>query len=61
MAVQSIYSGSTTNLSGGMLIGLVEVTMAYQKNQFNRVHLLTDGMANVWVTDHDKLVPRPGN
>ncbi len=58
MAVESIYSGGTTNLSGGMLMGMREVKLAYRENQINRVLLLTDGMANVGVTDHRALVEK---
>lgn len=58
MAVESIYSGGSTNLSGGMLMGLREVKLAYKENQINRVLLLTDGMANVGVTDHGALVEK---
>jgi len=58
MAVQIIYPGSTTNLSGGMLMGLREVKLAYKENQINRVLLLTDGMANVGITDHNALVEK---
>ncbi|WP_066638535.1 vWA domain-containing protein [Desulfolucanica intricata] len=58
MAVKSIYSGSTTNLSGGLLMGFREVKLAYREKQINRVLLLTDGMANVGITDHDKLVAK---
>ncbi len=58
MAVESIYPGGSTNLSGGMLLGLREVKLAHKENQINRVLLLTDGMANVGVTDHGALVEK---
>lgn len=54
----SIYPGGSTNLSGGMLLGLREVRLAYKKEQINRVLLLTDGMANVGVTDHSQLIEK---
>ncbi|ABO50756.1 von Willebrand factor, type A [Desulforamulus reducens MI-1] len=58
MAVESIYPGGSTNLSGGMLLGVREVKLAHKENQINRVLLLTDGMANVGVTDHSALVEK---
>lgn len=58
MAVESIYPGGSTNLSGGMLLGLREIKLNHQANQINRVLLLTDGMANVGVTDHQALVEK---
>ncbi|PHJ38481.1 hypothetical protein P378_09395 [Desulforamulus profundi] len=60
MAVESIYPGGSTNLSGGMLLGLREVKLAHKENQINRVLLLTDGMANVGVTDHGAWWRRRG-
>jgi len=57
-SVMSIYPGGSTNLSGGMLLGLREVRLAYKKEQINRVLLLTDGMANVGVTDHSQLIEK---
>ena len=57
-SVMSIYPGGSTNLSGGMLLGLREVRLAYKIEQINRVLLLTDGMANVGVTDHSQLIEK---
>jgi len=57
-SIMSIYPGGSTNLSGGMLLGLREVRLAYKKEQINRVLLLTDGMANVGVTDHSQLIEK---
>lgn len=58
MAIESIYPGGSTNLSGGMLMGFREVKLAYEENQINRVLLLTDGMANVGITEHSALVEK---
>ncbi|MFN8530252.1 MAG: VWA domain-containing protein [Anaerolineae bacterium] len=54
-AIAKIRSGSSTNLSGGWLqgCGLVEANQA--EGQINRVLLLSDGLANVGVTDPDRL------
>ncbi|MDX2163750.1 MAG: VWA domain-containing protein [bacterium] len=53
--IQQIVSGNSTNLSGGWLqgCGLVEANQA--DGQINRVLLLTDGLANVGVTDPERL------
>lgn len=45
-------------MNGGMLMGFREVKLAYKENQINRVLLLTDGMANVGVTEHSALVEK---
>lgn len=59
-AVRSIRSGGCTNLSGGMLQGLQQVRLAYREGQVNRVLLLTDGLANVGITDPARLVAKAG-
>ncbi|NPV89947.1 MAG: VWA domain-containing protein [Firmicutes bacterium] len=53
--VKSIYPGGSTNLSGGMLAGISEVRKNFGRERINRVLLLTDGMANVGVTDPESL------
>ncbi len=54
-AIAQVYAGGSTNLSGGWLKGrkLVEKSLV---DGTNRVVLLTDGQANVGVTDPAKLV-----
>ncbi|MDH7480070.1 MAG: VWA domain-containing protein, partial [Syntrophomonadaceae bacterium] len=54
--VDKLYPGGCTNLSGGMLQGLSEVKKNLDPRRVNWVLLLTDGMANVGVTDHEALV-----
>jgi len=54
--IQAICSGGTTNLSGGMLTGFKEVKKMFSETQINRILLLTDGMANVGITDPQALV-----
>ena len=53
-AVQSIHSGGTTNLSGGWLKGLEELRRS-DEDATRKVLLLTDGLANVGITDADTL------
>lgn len=49
--INGIQSGGSTNLSGGFIRGCQEVMKETRSGQSNRVVLLTDGMANVGVTD----------
>ncbi|MHB0924048.1 MAG: vWA domain-containing protein [Bellilinea sp.] len=54
--ISSIRSGNTTNLSGGWTQGCQEVAAnAESRQQINRVLLLTDGLANVGITDTEVL------
>jgi len=53
-AIAGIYPGGSTNLSGGWLKGLEQLRKAGEG--VRRVVLLTDGLANVGVTDHPQLV-----
>lgn len=55
-SIQMIQTGETTNLSGGWIMGLTELIINYEKNHFHHVILLTDGLANRGVTDHEKLI-----
>ncbi|MGI6539217.1 MAG: vWA domain-containing protein [Bacillota bacterium] len=50
-AIDSIWPGGSTNLSGGLLRGYEEALKECRPGQVNRVLLLTDGMANVGVTN----------
>jgi Ca-activated chloride channel family protein len=50
-AIHSIEEGWSTNLSGGLLRGYEEALKECRQGQVNRVLLLTDGMANVGITD----------
>jgi len=51
-----IRSGGSTNLSGGMATGMQQIATHATAQQVNRVLLMTDGLANVGVTDPDTLV-----
>jgi Ca-activated chloride channel family protein len=53
-AIAAIVSGGSTNLSGGWLKGLEELRRT--DDGVRRVLLLTDGLANVGITDKTQLV-----
>lgn len=53
--VAKIRAGGTTNLSGGMLEGYNQVDASKADNLVNRVLLLSDGLANVGITEPSKL------
>lgn len=59
-AVDSITTGGSTNLSGGLLRGYAEAMKECRSEQVNRVLLLTDGMANAGVVDPDMLAGKAG-
>jgi Ca-activated chloride channel homolog len=52
----SIQSGGSTNLSGGWLQGREHVAARLRGGGSNRVILLTDGLANVGITEPSQLV-----
>jgi Ca-activated chloride channel family protein len=54
--IGAIRSGGMTNMSGGWLLGRDLVAKALREGGVNRVLLLTDGLANVGITDPDRLV-----
>ena len=54
-AISSLFPGGSTNLSGGLLAGYREVLKNQRDGQVNRVILLTDGLANVGITEPEKL------
>ncbi|HSG06771.1 MAG TPA: VWA domain-containing protein, partial [Longimicrobiales bacterium] len=54
--IESIACGGTTNLSGGWLRGRDLVADNLRDGGINRVILLTDGQANVGLTDPDQLI-----
>lgn len=53
--IEQIRSGGSTNLSGGWLAGCLEVASGELEGTVNRTILLTDGLANVGVTDIEAL------
>jgi hypothetical protein len=53
--ISSIQPGGSTNLNAGLMLGYEEARKHYQKGATNRVIMLTDGIANVGVTDPKKI------
>ena len=53
--IESIQTGGSTNLSGGMLQGIQYVMQGKREGSINRVILLSDGHANEGITDQAKL------
>ena len=54
--LQRIDARGSTDLHGGWLAGCEQVAGNLQPEGVNRVLLLTDGLANVGVFDHDQLI-----
>lgn len=53
--IDNVRDEGSTNLSGGMLEGYEQVKKNYKKDYVNRVLLLSDGLANVGITDTAQL------
>lgn len=54
-AISTIKAGGSTNLHGGLMLGY-EVAQRHQhKKRASRVILLTDGIANAGVVDHEEI------
>ncbi len=53
--LRRVEARNSTNLHGGWLTGCEQVAEGLTADGVNRVLLLTDGLANVGVTDHDEL------
>ncbi len=53
--VESIQTGGSTNLCGGMQEGYVQVKSEKKSNYINRVLLLSDGLANVGITEPTQI------
>jgi Ca-activated chloride channel family protein len=59
--VRKIESGGSTNLGGGWLTGAQEVAnYQHEANYLSRTILLSDGLANVGITDPDELAHHAG-
>jgi len=54
-AISNIHTGGSTNLAGGWLSGCEQVGSDLLENGVNRTLLLTDGLANVGITNHHQL------
>jgi Ca-activated chloride channel homolog len=53
--LREVHARSSTNLHGGWLSGCEQVAAGMTVDGVNRVLLLTDGLANIGVTDHGEL------
>lgn len=53
--IRPIVTGGSTNLGDGWLMGCKEVSGFMQPQALNRALLLTDGLANVGITDLEEL------
>jgi Ca-activated chloride channel family protein len=53
--INSIIDRGSTNLTGGMLKGYAEVKSNFSKGYVNRVLLLSDGLANIGITDSAEI------
>jgi len=54
--IASINPGGSTNLNDGLILGYKQVLKNYSPEMTNKVILLTDGIANVGVTETEKIV-----
>ena len=53
--IEALRAGSMTNLSGGWLEGCRQVGLVQATGAVNRALLLSDGLANVGITDREEL------
>jgi Ca-activated chloride channel family protein len=53
--VETVRTGGSTNLAGGWLQGCDEIAESKKEGVINRCLLLTDGLANVGITDPQEL------
>lgn len=53
--IEGMKAGSMTNLSGGWLEGCRQVGLVQKAGAVNRALLLSDGLANVGITDREEL------
>jgi len=59
-AIDHLHTGSSTNLSGGWLLGCEEVGRAGREGTVARTLLLSDGLANAGITDVEALKTHAG-
>jgi Mg-chelatase subunit ChlD len=55
-AIDNIYAGGSTNINAGMMLGYSEIDKVYKEGMSARLILLTDGMTNVGITDHEAIL-----
>ena len=53
--INSLFPRNSTNLCGGMMRGVEQVTPYVQGDQINRVILLSDGLANTGITSPNEI------
>lgn len=53
--INALFDRGSTNLTGGMLEGFTQVKTTKKEGYVNRVLLLTDGLANVGITDPTQM------
>ena len=53
--INELAPGGSTNLAGGLQQGMEEVTKHFNQAYVNRIVLLSDGLANVGITDPDQI------
>lgn len=54
-AIDCLQPGGSTNLNAGLMLGYAEAKKHFSSDATNRVILLTDGIANVGVTEPDRI------
>ncbi len=54
--INSIRSGGSTNLYDGLMMGYEQVLNHFDSHHTNKVILLTDGIANVGITNTEKII-----
>jgi Mg-chelatase subunit ChlD len=54
--IREVQPGSSTNLHGGLMLGLEEVKRHFDPKRANRVILLSDGLANQGKTDTEEII-----
>lgn len=59
-AIDDLYARGSTNMQAGLEDGYELAGAAYEDGKDNRVILLSDGEANVGLTEHDEMLDRLG-
>ncbi|HEX4996890.1 MAG TPA: VWA domain-containing protein [Terriglobia bacterium] len=59
--IENIRPNGSTNISDGLALGYQEVSRNYRDGYTNRVILLTDGIANIGVTDPSRIADNSGS
>lgn len=54
-AIDGVFPAGSTNLHEGLVLGRDELVRSLTSGRLNRILLLSDGLANVGVTDHSTL------